>query len=85
MALLLRKCYIATRPGGRLVVHEFDISEDRTEPLDSVIFGVHMLVCTRAGRVYTPAELCEHVGRAGYQRTEEILTADGTRVIVGTR
>lgn len=85
MASLLRKCYDATAPGGRIVIHDFDISEDRTEPPDSAIFAVHMLVATRSGRVYTPEELCVQVIRAGYSRAEKILTRDKTRVIVSRR
>jgi SAM-dependent methyltransferase len=85
IAGLLLKCYGATAPGGRIVIHDFDISEERTEPLESAIFAVHMLVATGGGRVYAPQELCNKVVEAGYSRVGKILTRDKTRVIEGWR
>jgi ubiquinone/menaquinone biosynthesis C-methylase UbiE len=53
---LLAKTYRTLRPGGQVVIHDFMVEDDRTHPLFSALFSVHMLVLTERGKVYRRKE-----------------------------
>ena len=40
-------------PGGRLVVHERTVEEDRSRPAEAALFAVNMLAMTAGGTTYT--------------------------------
>ncbi|MCU0224753.1 MAG: acetylserotonin O-methyltransferase [Acidobacteria bacterium] len=50
-------------PGGRLVVHERTVEEDRSRPAEAALFAVNMLAMTAGGTTYTAGEI-EDWGRA---------------------
>jgi 2-polyprenyl-3-methyl-5-hydroxy-6-metoxy-1,4-benzoquinol methylase len=54
---LLRKCRKALNKKGKIAIHEFHISNDRTHPAHSALFSVNMLVNTESGRCYSPQEI----------------------------
>ncbi len=66
--LIIEKVYNSLKPGGRVVIHDFPISEDRTSPLRSALFALHMLAVTPQGRVYTPQEIMSLLLEAGFRR-----------------
>ncbi len=55
--MLLRKCKKALNNSGRIVIQEFFISRDLTQPVNSALFSVNMLVNTEGGRCYSPDEM----------------------------
>jgi ubiquinone/menaquinone biosynthesis C-methylase UbiE len=69
---LLRKAHAALRPGGRVVVHDFMTKDDGTAPLFSVLFSVHMLTFTKAGRVYSEADYSAWLKGAGFQIVQRV-------------
>jgi len=54
---LFRKCGKAMQQGGRLVIQEFVVDDDRTSPPGSVLFAINMLVNTPGGDTYTEQEI----------------------------
>jgi len=44
---LYRKVYRALNPGGRIIVRDFIMEPDRTEPVAGALFAINMLVNTR--------------------------------------
>jgi len=46
-----------TKPGGRTVVKDFLLSDDKTEPAQGVVFAINMLVNTPGGRSYSFSEV----------------------------
>ncbi|MFC1540355.1 methyltransferase [Gemmatimonadota bacterium] len=62
---LLRKCAESLEPGGRIVISDWVMSEDRTEPPEGALFALNMLVNTREGDSYTEAEIHGWFGEAG--------------------
>ena len=54
---LLRKCKNALNKGGRIIIQEAYLSEDRTYPLQSALSSVNMLINTFEGRCYSHDEL----------------------------
>jgi SAM-dependent methyltransferase len=60
---LFAKIAALTAPGGRLVVHERTVEEDRSTPYPAAIFAINMLAMTEGGATYTAREI-EAWGRA---------------------
>jgi SAM-dependent methyltransferase len=65
---LYRKIHGALAPGGRLIVRDHVLDEDRTTPPDASLFAVNMLVATEGGNCYTLSEIREGLERAGFHR-----------------
>jgi len=64
---LLRKCNTAVNLGGKVVVQEFPISDNRTSPPHSALFSVNMLVGTERGRCYSPKEMKRWLAGTGFK------------------
>ena len=62
---VIKKAKDALNPGGRVVVQEFYLEEDRTYPVNSALFSVNMLVNTMAGRCYSVSEIRGWLSNAG--------------------
>ncbi|MBI5881773.1 MAG: methyltransferase domain-containing protein [Elusimicrobia bacterium] len=86
---LVTRAFDALRPGGRLVIHDFMLSRDRTRPLYGALFSVHMLVYTRQGRAYGLDEYRRWMREAGFGSIRSFPVcaglANATRAVVGSR
>jgi 2-polyprenyl-3-methyl-5-hydroxy-6-metoxy-1,4-benzoquinol methylase len=81
--LILRKCKKALNRGGRIIIQEFYISEDRTRPVWGALFSVNMLVNTWAGRSYSSKEIKRWLLEAGFKNIKE-RPMDDTLLIEGS-
>jgi SAM-dependent methyltransferase len=82
---LIKKCTRALSQGGRVIVQDFIMDEDRTSPQRGAFFALNMLVGTAAGDTYTEAEVrtwMEEAGLSGITRKE---TPFGSTQIVGSK
>jgi 2-polyprenyl-3-methyl-5-hydroxy-6-metoxy-1,4-benzoquinol methylase len=79
--ILLKKCRRALNPGGRVVVQEFPVSEDRTKPVLGSLFAINMLVNTEGGRTYTPAELKQWMTGTGFNNIRKKIVDDSVLLI----
>ncbi len=77
---VIRKCRRALNQGGRIVIQEFFINEQRTAPVQSALFSVNMLVNTEGGRCYTPEELKGWLKNAGFKDIKIKLLEDSVLV-----
>lgn len=74
---LLAKCFQALPSGGRLVISELLVDDEKTGPLDAALMSMNMLVGTW-GRNYTVAEYSEWLRKAGFERLSTVrFTAPG--------
>ena len=55
--VLVRRMVRWARPGGRVVVKDFFVNDERTAPPPAVVFSVNMLVNTPGGRSYQWTEV----------------------------
>jgi ubiquinone/menaquinone biosynthesis C-methylase UbiE len=64
--LLLGRAFKALEAGGRVVVKDFLLDENRAYPPHSSMFALNMLLGTRAGRTYTLSEMRDYLAGAGF-------------------
>jgi SAM-dependent methyltransferase len=83
--LLFRKAAEALNPGGRLVVQDFLMTEERDGPLMPALFALNMLVGTPEGDTYTESEVRAWMAEAGFGAIERVDTTFGTSLVVGRR
>ncbi|MCG6908677.1 MAG: acetylserotonin O-methyltransferase [Deltaproteobacteria bacterium] len=82
---LYRKAYHALKPGGRIVVRDHVMSEDRTDPPDGALFAVNMLAGTTGGRTYAFQEISAGLVEAGFERVNLIQTRGMLSLVEGYR
>jgi ubiquinone/menaquinone biosynthesis C-methylase UbiE len=81
---VIKKCRRSLNHGGRVVIQEFYINEQRTVPPQGALFSVNMLVNTEGGRCYTPSEIKAWLRKAGFraiktQRFEDSILLEGRK------
>lgn len=70
---LIKKCFLSLNRGGRIVIQDWIMNNDRTQPVSGAIFSINMLVGTESGDCYTEQEVTEMLVSAGFKnasRTE---------------
>ncbi|MFH1159610.1 MAG: class I SAM-dependent methyltransferase, partial [bacterium] len=83
--LLIRKGAEALNPGGRLVILDHIMTEDRTEPLVGALFAINMLVGTLHGDTYTKEEIRSWMLDAGLLDVSMITTPGGLQLMTGNK
>jgi len=67
---LYRKIFRALIPGGRIVIRDHIMDENRAAPKEGAVFAVNMLVATDKGATYTYDEIRTGLEQAGFHRIE---------------
>jgi len=73
---LFSKVFRALVPGGRIVIRDHIMTEDRTTPRDGAVFAVNMLLVTPAGGTYTYDQVREALSKAGFVRVRLLQTGE---------
>ena len=79
--LLFSKVKKALKDGGRAVVWDVLLDEQKTQPSFAAIFAVNMLVNTRHGRLYNISEIKDLLGRAGFKDIFIIPVSSSTAIV----
>ncbi len=82
---LLRRAGRALRPSGRVLIHDFVLSEDGTQPVEAAIFAVNMLVGTVGGNCYTAQEMFDWLRNAGFADPTLVPLEGDTSLVVAHR
>jgi SAM-dependent methyltransferase len=70
---LIKKCFGSLNKNGRIVIQDWIMNNDRTQPTPGAVFAINMLVGTESGDCYTEQEIIEMLRAAGFKdisRTE---------------
>ncbi len=81
---LMKQCAAALNPGGKIVIQDFVMDEDRTTPEQGALFALNMLVATPSGDTYTETEITEWLQEAGFHSIYRHETGFGTTQMIGT-
>jgi (2Fe-2S) ferredoxin/2-polyprenyl-3-methyl-5-hydroxy-6-metoxy-1,4-benzoquinol methylase len=82
---LLKRCFAALAPRGRVVIQDFILEPDKTAPKSAALFALNMLVGTQAGSTYTEADYAAWLSEAGFQDVRHVRLPGPSGLIVGTR
>jgi 2-polyprenyl-3-methyl-5-hydroxy-6-metoxy-1,4-benzoquinol methylase len=82
---LIDKCGKSLNTGGRIVIQDFVMNEERTDPGNGALFALNMLVGTRDGDTYTEKEIREWFEKAGIRFEKRIDTLNGNALIIGRK
>jgi len=78
---LSRKIYNALNEGGKIVVQDYYISDDRTKPVNNSLFALETLVNSESGDTYTESEMWIILREAKFRHVEKVETEFGTSII----
>jgi SAM-dependent methyltransferase len=82
---LLRRAFAALSPGGRVVISDFVLAEDRTSPRQAALFSINMLVGTDGGDCYTVGEYTAWLREAGFAEVVRRDLPGPASLVIGTR
>ena len=82
---IFRKIDAALPPGSLLIIKDFFISEDGTQPLHAALFAVNMLVGTEKGGCYSRAQVKKWMQESHFRVVDDIQLTEQTGVLVGEK
>ena len=80
---LYERIFQALEPGGRIVIRDYVMAPDRTEPRDGALFAVNMLAGTKGGNTYTFAEIKDGLTATGFTRINLIQVQEMSSLVEG--
>jgi tRNA A58 N-methylase Trm61 len=82
---LIQKAYDSLNAGGRIVIQDHIMENDRTAPARGALFAINMLVNTKGGDTYTENEMREWFSKAGCADIQRIATGMENDLMFGMR
>lgn len=82
---LMRKCFNSLNKGGRLIIHENFINNDRTSPVHSVMYSLNLKLHTENGNTFSENDYWIMLKEAGFQKVDNLITDFDTILIRGTK
>jgi predicted O-methyltransferase YrrM len=80
---LYGRIFDALEPDGRIVVRDYVMASNRTEPRDGALFAVNMLAGTEGGNTYTFEEIKAGLTAAGFIRINLIQIQEMSSLVEG--
>lgn len=81
--MLIKKCYDSLNANGQIVIKDWIMNEERTEPAGGALFALNMLVGTEKGDTYTESEMKNWLLGAGIKKIERKDTSFGSSLMIG--
>lgn len=82
---LIKKCFDSLNRNGRIVIQDWVMNNDRTQPASGAIFAINMLVGTEAGDCFTEQEVTEMLKLAGFKNISRIEFETGLSQMVAQK
>jgi len=83
--MLIKRCADALNKNGMIIINDFVMNEDRTQPPHGALFAINMLVGTANGDTYTEQEMKEWFQAAGITNVERKNTSFGSDLMIGIK
>jgi SAM-dependent methyltransferase len=82
---LIKKCFKALNTNGKIIIQDWIMNDDRTQPTSGAIFAINMLVGTDAGDCFTETEVSEMLTDAGFKHFSRIEFESGLSQVVAIK
>ena len=82
---LIKKCYSSLNKNGKIVILDWIMNSDRTQPTPGAIFAINMLVGTEAGDCFTELEVTEMLNAAGFKNISRIEFETGLSQMIAQK
>ena len=82
---LINKCYKSLNQKGKIVIQDWVMNNDRTQPLAGAVFAINMLVGTEAGDCFTEEEVTEMLKTAGFTNISRIEFESGLSQVIAQK
>ena len=82
---LIRKCFKVLNKNGKIVIQDWIMNNDRTQPTSGAIFAINMLVGTEAGDCFTEKEVTEMLNAAGFINISRIEFESGLSQMIAQK
>jgi predicted O-methyltransferase YrrM len=82
---MFRKALAALNPGGRIVMRDFILEDDKTAPRQAALFALNMLVGTREGSSYSRSEYKNWLEQAGFTDVRHVGLPGPASLMIGVR
>ena len=83
--MLIKKCVDSLNNNGMIIISDFVMNDDRTQPYHGTLFSLNMLVGTVSGDTYTEGEIREWFESAGISKIERKNTSFGSDLMIGIK
>lgn len=64
---LIKKCFGALNKNGKIIIQDWIMNSDRTQPTAGAVFAINMLVGTESGDCFTEPEVTDMLSAAGFK------------------
>lgn len=81
--MLIKKCYDSLNVGGQVIIKDWVLNNDKTEPLGGALFSLNMLVGTECGDTYSETEMKDWFLDCGICKIERKSTSFGWNLLIG--
>jgi len=82
---LLKKTANALKPGGTIAIGEWLVNDERTEPLNGLMFAVNMLVNTESGDTFSFNEIKRWLEEAGFKNARTLEAPGPSPLVLATK
>jgi SAM-dependent methyltransferase len=82
---LIKKCYDSLNKNGKIVIQDWIMNDDRTQPVSGAVFAINMLVGTESGDCYTEQEVTEMLNVAGFKNILRIEFETGLSQMIAQK
>ncbi len=82
---LCNKIYDSLKPGGRIMIHDYLINDDRIKPEYNALLSIELLISSIGGDVHTESDYWIMLKEAWFEKIERIDTDFGTALITAKK
>ena len=82
---LIKKCFNSLNKNGRIVIQDWIMNNDRTQPTSGAVFAINMLVGTEAGDCFTEQEVTEMLTGTGFKNISRIEFESGLSQMIAQK
>jgi len=82
---LISKCFESLNANGRVVIQDWIMNENKTEPLQGAVFSINMLVGVEEGDCYSETEVNTWLTNAGFSEVYKVNLEAGLAQMTGIK